>query len=90
MRVQVVKVAEKSVPVTYTTPPLCEPEKKKRKRGTGKEENKEEEKDNVNVKDLSKIRNSIWLTHLTRILGETTAVKDGSTTASNICHPATL
>ena len=27
---------------------------------------------------------------MTRILGETTGVKDGSTTASNICHPTTL
>ena len=83
-------MAEASVPETNTTPPTCEPEKKKRKRGTGKEEDKEEEKDNVNVKNLSKIRNSIWLTHLTRILDETTTVKDGSTTALNICHPAML
>ena len=35
-------------------------------------------KDNVNIKNLSKIRNSIiGLTHFTRILGETTAGKDG-------------
>ena len=27
---------------------------------------------------------------MTRILGETTAVKDGSATALNICHPAIL
>ena len=59
MRVQVVKVAEESVPETRTTPPNCEPEKKKRKRETGKEEDKDEEKDNVNIKNLSKIRNSI-------------------------------
>ena len=83
-------MAEESVPVTNATPPNCEPEKKKRKRETGKEEDKDEEKDNVNIKNLSKIRNSIGLTHLTRILGETTGVKDGSTTALNICHPARL
>ena len=52
-------MAEASVPVTNTTPPTCEPEKKKRKRETGKEEDKDEEKDNVNIKNLSKIRNSI-------------------------------
>ena len=38
MRVQVVKVAEESVPETDTTPPNCEPEKKKREKGIGERE----------------------------------------------------
>ena len=74
-------------------------QKKKREKGRGNRRREEQakkrvsiyrRKDNVNVKNLSNIRNSIGLTHFTRILGETTAVKDGSTTAGNICHPAKL
>ena len=40
VRVQVVKLAEESVPVTYTTPPNCEPEKKKRKNEEGESRKK--------------------------------------------------
>ena len=38
MRVQVVKVAEEPLLITYATPPLCEPEKKKREKGIGERE----------------------------------------------------
>ena len=44
MRVQVVKVAEASVPVTNTTPPTCEPEKKKREKGIGREQKKKKKR----------------------------------------------
>ena len=68
MRVQVVKVAEEPLLTTYATPPDCET---KRRRGRKVREREEERnrqrrgyqvsrrKDNVNVKNLSKIRNSI-------------------------------
>ena len=68
VRVQVVKVAEEPLLTTYATPPDCET---KRRRGRKVREREEERnrqrrgyqvsrrKDNVNIKNLSKIRNSI-------------------------------
>ena len=47
VRVQVVKLAEESVPVTYTTPPNCEPEKKKRKKGKGERRREEQAKKRI-------------------------------------------
>ena len=40
-------MAEESVPVTYTTPPNCEPEKKKRKKGKGERRREEQAKKRI-------------------------------------------
>ena len=100
-RVQLVKMMEASR--TYDTPPSSCKQKKKRKKEEGKRRREEQamrrEKGEVQkgqslcwqslVKNKKSMPHS-RVTHLSRILSQSTGGKDGGTTVVNMCHPAIL